>query len=129
MKDCLLLGTDRREFKKFVPLAYGGHCYYVRKCKRYDTDEHGHPIVKGVYLPDYHNEWTSQVEVLAIGPAIGKLRDKKHREKYGGPAYVASDVKVGDILMCPNEHAGIKASPLGNEEYFIEEFTPYYRFR
>jgi hypothetical protein len=137
------LGSEQREFKKFVPLAFGGHCYYTRQCTRYEVDENGHPKVNGLYLPDHHKDYTSQVEVLIIGPRVGQERSVEHRTKYDcrnpgeldpkkrmlGPKRVAKDVQVGDILLCPNEHSGILRSPLGANEYFIEENVPYYRFR
>jgi len=110
-------------------MLYGGHCYYVRQCingKIDKIDKDGHPIVGGIYLPDRHKDLTSVVEVLVVGPRISQIRDKKHREKYGGGKWIASEVKIGDLLMCPNEHPGIRVSPLSPHEFFVEENTPYY---
>ena len=115
-----------------LPLAYGGHSYYVRKCK---TPE----MADGIAMPDSVRERSYWVEVVGKGPNVGRPCNKSHRKEFRtklsvggrhrtGAGYLAkciADVAdVGDLLLCPNEDRRIKRTPWCVYEYFIEESCP-----
>ena len=111
-----------------VPLAYGGHALYVRKCMTGEQvgedfwDRH----LDGIILTQQRADYSLTVEVVAIGPRVGKPCTKEHYKHHERRCRCMSDVyKVGDMLLCPNDHpTGIQVSPLNSFEYFIEETVP-----
>lgn len=112
------------------PMAFGGHCFYVRKCMTGDAVEGGDPqdrMVDGIFLPQQAADRSLAVEVLALGPRVGRPCSDAHMKLHQRDRVVGGDVKVGDMLVCPNMHpTGIKRSPLCEYEFFIEETVPLY---
>lgn len=112
---------------KLKPTHFGGHAFYVRKCR---TE------VDLIELPDSVKERSQWVEILAVGPRIGQMCSKRHAqayraewvEKYGLGSARMSNVPtdlVGALALCPvDDDPRIWASPIGHNEFFIEESLP-----
>ena len=110
-----------------MPLAFGGHVLYVRKCvtgKQSGADFLSRRV-GGVEIPEYSADRSLFVQVVGKGPHVGQRCSKAHARKHGRPRQLFDAVKVGDVLLCPNMHAtGIERSPLVDFEFFIEESVP-----
>jgi hypothetical protein len=126
---------DEWNWKEFLPIAFGGHCYYVRQ--DLTGDQWGPDVmdreIRGIALPNTVADRCQFVTVLGIGPNVGTRPHKAHQVEYGWKDRFAkvSDVKVGDRLLIAQEpgqldpHGRIKRSPLNwQEELFIEEGLP-----
>lgn len=115
------LGTARLR-----PLYFGGHCYYTRKCTTGDQfgPDFWRRRLGGIEIPETAIEHSLTVEVLAIGPKVGKPCSKHHRKLFERVKCLDPCVRVGDLLLCPNRHSGIQISPLVDYEFFIEESVP-----
>ena len=120
-------------WKKFMPLAFGGHCYYVRQDLTGDQwdDNVMDRELDGIAIPNSAADRCQFVTVLGIGPRVGMQPSKEHQTEYGWADGfgLISDVKVGDRLLIAQEPGTytnrLKRSPLNwNEEAFIEESLP-----
>lgn len=112
------------------PIAFGGHCYYVRKGVVGDRVENAEAHVRqlnGIVLPETYSSWCQWVEILAKGPMVGKPCSKKHMKKFERARCInTQDVPIGALALCPNKNPGIKISPVNREvEAFIEESVPF----
>ena len=126
--------------KQGVPLYFGGHCFYTRKCMTGEQlgDNFRDREVGGILLPQVCGDESQFVDVIAVGATVGQTCLKKHANKFRGHSYdglpprrFPDIIKVGDRLLCPNESIGIKRTDLcdavGNRimyEHFIEESIP-----
>lgn len=134
---------------RFRPMAFGGHCYYVRRCARgkpHEGDEHDRRV-DGIALPEFISEESSLwVEVLGVGPRCGRPVDKDYCIKYHRFADNHTDwpperrrmirwgigtiPKVGDLVKLPAQFdkppgdVGVIRSPLHHDEFFVEESKP-----
>ena len=125
------------EWRKMLPTAFDGHCYYVRQdvtgesCGPDVLDRH----IGGIVIPPKTANNSRFVTVLGIGPNVGAKPSKAHRKEFGWPDRFAEvhSVKVGDRLFLGFEKDAeglvltnkIKRSPLNWEcELFIEESLP-----
>jgi len=98
-----------------------GHWLYCRKCA---TPE----LADGIVIPEELREASNWVEVLAVGPKVGRPREwskKKLRERKVArclPDYY----RVGDLLLMPNTHPwGLKRSPINPmDEFWVDEAIP-----
>ena len=151
--------SQERELGKMIkPLAFGGHCFYVRKCMNGEAVEGAEESIRqsgGIVLPSsFHTnsilqrQWREAeeageeapgrglsaamcadfcqwVEVWGKGPKIGQRCTKAHMRKFERARWIEDLVVPGMIMLCPNEHRGITPSPLGEDEFFIEESVPY----
>ena len=112
---------------KLMPMHFGGHAFYVRKCET---------TVDVIELPDSVKERSHWVEILAVGPRVGSQCSKKHAQdyrpdwvqKYGLGLARQSNVPrdlVGAVALCPvDDDRRIWRSPVGVNEFFIEESFP-----
>jgi len=112
--------------RKIMPTAFGGHCFYVRKCITGDqSGTFWERKIGEIEIPDTVANRSNTVEVLAIGPRVAKPCTKAHCRKYERMTRLPDQVKVGDMLLCPSTtDIRFLRSPLGNEEFFIEESIP-----
>ena len=126
-------GLGEYEWKKFLPLAFGGHCYYCRQ--DLTGDQWGEGVmdreIGGIAIPNESADRCQFVTVLGIGPRVGMQPSKAHKIQYGWSDRLAlvSDVKVGDKLLiaqAPDQTSvRLKRSPLNwQDEVFIEESLP-----
>jgi len=126
-------GLGEYEWKKFLPLAFGGHCYYCRQ--DLTGDQWGKSVMQreigGIAIPDSAADRCLIVTVLGIGPQVGMPTSKEHKIRYECPDRMAivDGVKVGDRLMIVQEpgqtSVRLKRSPLNwQDEVFIEESLP-----
>lgn len=100
-----------REGIRFRPIAFGGRCYYVRKCAtgQVDKADSAYRTMGGITLPDIVADKSHWVEILGRG----------HR--------CQDDVRVGDLALlkldCFSEAGtlGVKRSPFSIYEAFVEE--------
>uniref|UniRef100_A0A6M3IGD2 Uncharacterized protein n=1 Tax=viral metagenome TaxID=1070528 RepID=A0A6M3IGD2_9ZZZZ len=121
------------EWRRFLPLAFGGHCYYVRQDVTGEKSEHGHHL-GGIVLPDTVVDRSRFVTVLGIGPRVGLKASRAHRHEFqwSSGSAVVSGVKIGDRLLLGFEKGEtglltnkIHRSPLNWDcELFIEETLP-----
>lgn len=104
---------------KLIPLAFAGHCYYVRACENPDD-------VGGIILTERAKNKSLWAEVLAVGPNVGKPCEKKHQKMFSRPRTMGQHAPVGSLILCPCEdEQGIEDSPVSpGVEYFIEESCP-----
>jgi len=119
------VATDVGEFGG-RSLRANGHNFYCRKCAAPKE-------LDGILLPDQLQDVSFFVEVLAIGPLVGRKRSKQRWSKaelkrFGyerqrnwkweddsGP----TELKVGDFLFLPPTHPyGIHRSTLNYEDEF-----------
>jgi hypothetical protein len=124
-----------------LPMAYGGHSVYARKCLRAEA-------IKGIILPEYVRENRDQnfawLEVLGVGPQVGKPCSKAHMHQFRRARCLSDVLQKGDLIMCPIRAefgCGLQKSPLcgldagsqGPEydppEWFIEESIPLMIYR
>ena len=108
----------------FLPMAYGGHCLYVRKCKTGDVREDGTRELGGILLPDLAVENSFWAEVVGIGPRAGRPCSELHRHRFKRARWFGEAPDVGDLVMLPGEDQGIKRSPYAEYEFFVEESVP-----
>ena len=111
------------------PLAFGGHCFYVRKCVT------GQPLSAdfwdrhegGIALPQSAIEQCNRAEVLAIGPNVGRSCSKSHAKQHRRArcAFDMRQVEVGDVVWLPDEHPGMRWRDLADFEGFVEESVPF----
>lgn len=107
--------------------AFGGHCFYC--IKSVTGQQHGDNFfdreIDGVVLPRRFTNLTNQLKVVGRGPNVGKPCSKFHRKKHARPRHLPNTVKIGDVVICPEQDPGILMSPLWPEiEFFIEESVP-----
>ena len=115
---------------KLMPLHFGGHAFYVRKC------ETAIEWADQIELPDSVKDRSQWVEILAVGPRVGRMCSKRHAEsyrkdwvdKYGVGLARMSNVPQdlqGSIALCPvDDDPRIWRSPISPKEFFIEESFP-----
>jgi len=121
---------------RLMPLAFRGHALYCRKCVTGASDGDGvlDRKVGGIVLPQTAADRSMWVEVLAVGPNVGKRLnpdnkdDKAYMKKHGrGPFGV--DYEPGDIVLCPDIHAtGIVPFSSDSEDFYVEESVPLARW-
>ncbi len=138
--------TETGHTAKFAPIAFGGHCFYVRRVVKgkqvgecffdreingiimpqqayiHDRDKDGNPVFTTI-----RNLWdrTNIAEVIGKGHNVGKPCSQAHMHKFKRARWIDDNVKVGDLLLFPMEHLlGIKASPYAEYERFVEESVP-----
>ena len=127
MSDNVAVGAGKLGNRNLRPLYYGGHCFLVRKC--FTGEQVGEDFfdrqLGGIILPQQTADRSLVVEVLAKGSMVGKRCSKEHKKFHNRPRCLSDDVKVGDMLLCPNMDATrIQRSPLAEFEIFIEESLP-----
>jgi len=119
----------------FLPMAYNGHCLYVRKCKTGDKQADGSYTVGGIHLPEmdrFYNAGSNNsfwAEVLGVGPNVGRPCPKLHGHRFRRARCLSDVAEVGDLVMLPPEDQGIKRSPYADYEFFIEESVPLALYR
>ena len=121
------MGTDERWHDyggiRVKPMAFRGHSLLCRKCRSADE-------VGGVLMPDSRKDRNLCVEVLAVGGEVGKPLNMKHSgqrkmaSSLNRRPFATDGFRVGQILLCPNEHEGIRETAIGRNEYVIEESVP-----
>ena len=126
-----------------VPLAFGGHGLYVRKCMTGESIDEDAPYTRevgGIVLPECVTDQSVYVEVLACGPNVGKRCSKAHAHKYRQMLVNKYGMGSARLSPCvPSEIIGrralvplpyplvderVKRSPLVAHEFFIEETLP-----
>lgn len=110
-----------------LPLGFGGHAYYVRKCVtggQVAGADFWRRHLGGIELPESVAERSLLVEVVGIGPRVGQPCSKEHATRFRRARCFDGHAAVGDVLLCPDEDPGIKRSPLADWEFFIEESVP-----
>lgn len=113
-----------------TPMAFGGHCYYVRKSvsgKLAGDDPLSDRQKDGIFLPETVADRSYTVHILAKGPRVGKPCDEFHAKKFDRDLCLPDEIQVGDMVVCPNMHLGIVRSPVCAFEFFIEESVPLYK--
>ena len=133
--DSLAVNVGKRGEYTIAPVAFGGHCVYVRKClpgQQFGDDSRTRAI-GGIVLPDQTSQTiefentadkTEWVEVLAKGPRVGKpCMDESHRRNFERAIWFGDGIKVGMICHVKYENGiGIIKSPINpGVEFFIEE--------
>jgi len=116
------------------PIAFGGHCVYVRKCRpgQQFGDDPAMRQIGGIVLPDWtqydkkrwksHSDKCEWVQVLAKGLNVGRPASKYHQKKFGRARWFGDAIEVGMLAHVKQEKGdGIKRSPISDCEYFIEE--------
>jgi len=126
---------------KLMPMAFAGHAFYCRKCTVGEATNGIFHVrnLGGVILPDDIGDTSLFVEILAVGPKVGKPCSPKHarhlraewNEKYGVEharrSNLARDGMVGMLAYIPvNDDPRIKQSVISPDEFFIEESLPAY---
>jgi hypothetical protein len=121
-----------------MPMAYSGHALYVRKCRpgdAVDGKEHLRAL-DGIVLPDAAGDRSQWVEVLAVGPNVGKRCTKEHARRLRGAWIEQSGLQdarrsnipqdiVGHLAyIAVNDDPRIKGSFMSVDEAFIEESLP-----
>lgn len=113
-----------------VPLHFSGHALYCRKCVTGDLAENARHefdrVVGGIILPETAVDTSFWLEVLALGPNVGRPCSRLHARKFRRARCIVSTYEVGDMILCPvNDDAAIFRSPLNRKsEFFIEESFP-----
>ena len=122
----------------FMPMAFGGHCIYVRKCRpgdAVDGQEHRREM-DGIELPEAYGDRSQWLEVLAVGPNVGDRCTEEHArrlrsvwiDKSGLRAAQRSNIPQGIVghlaYVAVNDDPRIKQSPMSPDEFFIEESLP-----
>jgi len=127
--------------RKMVPTAFGGHCYYVRRCVRgkqfgpdfMDREEGGVVLpqvatIRSGALVTERNLWdrSSVAEVVGVGPNVGKPCSKAHMKAFARARHIAQSAEVGDLLLFEDKNfqIGIVDSPYADYEKFVEESVP-----
>ena len=116
------------------PLFFGGHSVYVRKCL--PGEQWGDDILTrhmgGIILPDQSSQTiefensadtTNWVEILALGPKVGKPASKSHCKEFERARWFGSNLEVGMMAHVEkSDGLGIQISILNpGVEFFIEE--------
>jgi hypothetical protein len=114
-----------------LPVAFGGYGLYCRKREMGADDIEKHlRRVGALVVPSRAMDNSGQfkyvvMDVLAIGPNVGKKCEKAHANEYDRPRWLAESPKVGDMILLPfYDPARGKSSPYSDQEYFIEESAP-----
>lgn len=125
------------------PTAFGGHCFYVRRCLPGDAADRQDPKVcsiGGIVIPPSMGNQTVWFECRAVGPRVGTPCSETHAKKYRaaiakkhgmGAARLPRDIPadlVGKRLFValpwPLVDERVMPSPLADFESFIEESLP-----
>ena len=123
---------------KLMPLHFGGHAFYVRKCLSTDAfnGDEATRAIGGIVVRDRIGDASQWVEILAVGPNVGGRCSADHArrlrpewvEKYGVNGARRSNVPrdiVGHIAYIPvNDDPRMWQSPMSKAEMFIEESLP-----
>jgi len=122
------VGVGELGDKTLLPLAYGGHCYYVRRCTTGEMvdGEFWRRQMGGVEIPESAITRSQVGEIIGRGPRVGRpCISRRHREHHKRARWFSDGANVGDFVLIPSEDdPGIKRSELGNAEFFIEESVP-----
>ena len=81
----------------------------------------------GIELPQTVIDFSQTVEVVAIGPAVGKPCTKQHSKRFKRARCIEMPVDVGDLLLCPNRSPtgeGLEQFLDVGHWYVIEESLP-----
>lgn len=141
MAGCLAEKVGEYGNVSMMPIAFGGHCYYVRRCVVGEQmgDDFRARMVGGIAIPEaayiheggfttIRNLWdrTCIAEVVGIGPAVGTPCSKAHQRMYKRARWIEPVVEKGDLLMFDdvNHDIRIMLSPLADYERFVEESCP-----
>jgi hypothetical protein len=123
---------------KLMPMHFSGHALYVRKCRPGDAvDGHEHRrAIDGIELPEAFGDRSQWVEVLAVGPNVGKRCTKQHARRLRGTwidksglhearrSNVPQDIVGSLAYIAVNDDPRIKQSCMSADELFIEESLP-----
>ena len=111
-----------------------GHWIYVRKCVAQDVIDKatGKLLLE---LPQWSKDFAEQpfawVEVLAIGPKVGKPAlgdywlERKATQKYA--KHIPNEMEIGDLVLIPNQPWKFMHSPYAPTkgiDFFIDETVP-----
>lgn len=99
---------------KIAPL---GNWLYVRHCIA--PQSRG-----GIIIPEKSRDMQSWVEVLAVGPNVGRRVSERFStervQKTLTPHVVADGINSGTLLLCRRNHPELmKESPYDRQEYFV----------
>lgn len=131
------------------PMAFGGHCFYVRRClpgTAADPEDPKLCAIDGLIIPPGMGNQTEWFECRAVGHRVGEKCGRVHAQKYRADILkkyrhdpkqgmrVATDRKhiphslVGKRLFIalpwPLVDERVKESPLADFEFFVEETLP-----
>ncbi len=123
---------------KLMPMHFAGHALYCRKCRPGDAVDGLEHIraLNGIVLPETTGNRSQWVEILAVGPNVGKSCSNQHArrlrpdwvEKHGVKEARRSNVPreiVGRLAYIPvNDDPRIHQSIMSRDEVFIEESLP-----
>jgi len=122
------------EYKRFLPIAFDGHCYYIRQHLIGEQDGDGvmDRKIGGISIIHGRADYADTVTVVGIGPNVGKVASKHHRKRYKWPKGMKRyehNIKIGDTIILDSPHGEarntLKRSPFHwNFELFIEESVP-----
>ena len=117
--------------ERLRPTAFGGHCFYVRKCVtgREIAGNFARREVGGIELPQRSADYSEFAVVLAKGANVGKKCTKEHAKTFKRHRRLYDAVRVGDMLRLPPDHSGIRRrdAAVGGEchwEAWVEESVP-----
>ena len=108
---------------RLMPIAFGGQCYYVRRCKTPD-------VIGGIEIPVTAQEYSDWFEVVGVGPNVNKPCSKEQQRQFKRARHIVDVAEVGDLVLCPritqnNTHTGVRRSPVcWDYEAFIEISVP-----
>jgi len=127
---------------KLMPMAFAGHAFYCRKCVVGEATDGKFHIrnLDGIVLPETVGDASQFVEILAVGPKVGKPCSEKHARhlragwvrKYGVKQARRSNLArsqelIGMLAYIPvNDDPCILRSFISPDEFFIEESLPAY---
>ena len=125
------------------PTAFGGHCFYVRRCLPGDAADAEDPklcSVGGIVIPPATGNQTVWFECRAIGPRVGQRCSENHAKKYRteiinshglcaatAPRNIPTDLKGKRLFVAlpwPLVDERVIESPLADFEAFVEETLP-----
>jgi len=127
MRDSLALNVGR---DCDVDIDVRGHWLYVRLCEMPDIEGEDGEVI--LHLHQETKNYCQWAEVRAKGDKVGKPRDwPDEKLEFYKIAKCLSDIcKVGDIVLCPEDHAwGIKGSLYADDENFVDEAVVIARYR
>jgi co-chaperonin GroES (HSP10) len=117
--------------KNALPLAFGGHAFYCRKCFTGEHDGSDNIFARkidNVYIPEGYADKSHMLQVLAKGPNVGQFCSSiSHRKRYDRPRRYVDAINIDDLILCPKDSPGIKQSAFEQArktEFFIEESVP-----
>lgn len=91
-----------------------GHLLYVRKYLQPETFSGS-----TLYMPEDMQRNSLIVEVIGVGPDVGKPREKN--ALLGGDVRTNTDaIEVGSAVIVPNDHPLITKSHLDKNEFFVD---------